>query len=300
MAESIAQLAAALARMQAELPKLERDRTVRVEPKDPKKEPYSYSYATLANLSETILPLLAKQGLSFAALPGIGSDGKMSLRYQLMHESGETLTGEFPISGEGGIQMIGGRITYARRYCLAAIAGVAADEDDESHLSEDAPPRTAQRAARPGPSPARPRDGVATAQRATRQPHAGLPPLPGEEEDVPAPGSGDAAAFSTAAEPPSAAGSPGPAADPPSAAGPPPKQGLVGLIRTHFRRLGFEDHEREERLVATAKLAGIDPVSLETTNGLSMALLHQVAAQLGKCRDRPALTALLTTGEKPP
>src|SRR4051812_49460679 len=118
-------LAAAMAKVQAELPKLERDRTVEVTPKN--SAPYSYSYATLANLSEAVLPLLAKHGLSFVAMPGSSSEGRMSLNYHLMHESGEFLSGEFPISAEGGIQQLGGRITYARRYVLAAIVGIAAD-----------------------------------------------------------------------------------------------------------------------------------------------------------------------------
>lgn len=187
-----AALAAALAKVQAKLPKLERDRTVTVEPKDPKKAPYSYSYVTLANLSDAILPLLAENGLSFVAMPGAGSDGKMCIRYHLLHESGESLTGEFPISGEGGIQMIGGRITYARRYCLAAIVGVAADEDDESRLSEDGAPRTAQRAAAqlrqrataPPPSEGEQPPGR-TAQRAAQRPRGGRPPLPGEDADGP-------------------------------------------------------------------------------------------------------------------
>jgi len=185
-------LAAALAKVQAKLPKLERDRTVTVEPKDPKKAPYSYSYVTLANLSDAILPLLAENGLSFVAMPGAGADGKMCIRYHLLHESGESLTGEFPISGEGGIQMIGGRITYARRYCLAAIVGVAADEDDESRLSEDGGPRTAQRSsARPRQqdAPAAPADGeeptARTAQRRTQPARGARPPLPGEEPDGP-------------------------------------------------------------------------------------------------------------------
>lgn len=173
---SIANLAAALAKVQAELPKIDRDRTVTVETK--KGDEYTYSYVTLANLSEAILPLLARNGLSFAAFPGAGSDGKMCVRYHLLHESGEELTGEFPISGEGGIQMIGGRITYARRYCLAAIVGVAADEDDEARLSDDTGPRTAQRAAAK-PAPAG--EGK-TATR--RQPPAGGPPLPGETDRI--------------------------------------------------------------------------------------------------------------------
>lgn len=162
-------LAAAMAKVQAELPKLERDRTVTVQTKNG--EPYSYSYATLSNLSETILPLLAKHGLAFLAFPGSGADGKFRLCYSLLHESGEVMYGEFPLSGEGGIQQLGGRITYARRYCLAAVVGIAADEDDESRLLNDVP-QTAQRAQRQAPA------GQATAQRAA--PARPAPPLPGE------------------------------------------------------------------------------------------------------------------------
>lgn len=173
MSDDTAQLAAALAKVQGQLPKLERDRTVEVQQKNG--GVYSYSYVTLANLSDAILPLLAKHGLSFVAMPGAGSDGKMCLRYHLLHDSGETLSGEFPISGEGGIQMVGGRITYARRYCLAALVGVAADEDDESRLGDDQPRGTAQRAA------ARP---AKTAGRTAQRGRAGAPPLP---SDGPAP-----------------------------------------------------------------------------------------------------------------
>jgi hypothetical protein len=167
MTDATPALNAALAKVQGKLPDLERDRTVTVDTK--KGEPYSYSYATLAKLSKVVLPLLAEEGLSFASMPGAGSDGKMCVRYSLRHESGEALTGEFPISAEGGIQVLGGRITYARRYCLAAVVGIAADEDDESRLSNEAAPRTAQRAGR-----------SATTQRQARP--AARPPLPGEDE----------------------------------------------------------------------------------------------------------------------
>lgn len=169
-----AKLAAALAQVQAKLPTLERDRTVTVETK--RGEPYSYSYVTLAKLSEIVLPLLAEHGLAFTALPGMGSDGKMCVRYSLLHESGESLTGEFPVSGEGGIQMIGGRITYIRRYCLAAVVGVAADEDDESKLTHDGPPRPAKRQAAKPRQQQEPQGGAA--QRAP------APPLPGENRDA--------------------------------------------------------------------------------------------------------------------
>jgi hypothetical protein len=182
MTESTAALTAALAKVQAELPKLERDRTVEVQQKNGGS--YSYSYVTLANLSDAVLPLLAKHGLAFTAMPGAGADGKMCLRYHLLHESGERLSGEFPISGEGGIQMIGGRISYSRRYCLAAVVGVAADEDDESRLGGEGGPGTTQRAStgkraaakRPAPPS---EDKPTAAQRQQRRTEP--PPLPSEE-----------------------------------------------------------------------------------------------------------------------
>lgn len=182
-----AKLAAALAKLQSALPTLNRDRTVTVEQKNG--STYSYSYATLANLSDAVLPLLAANGLSFTALPGLGSDGKMCLRYLLLHESGESLVGEFPLSAEGGIQVLGGRITYARRYCLAAVVGIAADEDDESRLAEDGARGTAQRA--PQQQRARPAAagtaaaGGSTARRAARPAAtAAAPPLPGDGPGV--------------------------------------------------------------------------------------------------------------------
>lgn len=179
--DGTAALAAALAKVQNELPKIERDRTVTVETK--KGDDYTYSYVTLAHLSEVVLPLLAKHGLSFAAMPGAGSDGKMCVRYHLLHDSGERLSGEFPISGEGGIQMIGGRITYARRYCLAALVGVAADEDDETRLADDGARGTAQRATSAARSRRQPAGDAQTAQRAQRPTAAAQQPaLPGEDD----------------------------------------------------------------------------------------------------------------------
>lgn len=171
---STANLAAALAKVQAELPDIERDRTVEVVQKSGGK--YSYSYVTLANLSKAILPLLARHGLAYAAMPGTSADGKMCVRYHLLHESGESLAGEFPISGEGGIQMIGGRITYARRYCLAALVGVAADEDDESRL-DDGARGTAQRAAA---APSRRQADTPPAKRTAQRAAAKPPPLPSD------------------------------------------------------------------------------------------------------------------------
>lgn len=126
----------ALAAVQAELPTFatEDQRTVVVEHKDGTS--HSYKYITLGKVIEATAPILAKHGLSFRAMPGYGDpgDGKigMVLRYALAHESGDQIDGVFPISsGDKGIQGIGSAITYARRYCLAAILNIAVEQDDD-------------------------------------------------------------------------------------------------------------------------------------------------------------------------
>lgn len=259
-----AKLAAALAQVQAELPKLERDRTVEVTKKDG--GTYSYSYATLANVSDAVLPLLARHGLSFIAMPGTGSDGKMCVRYSLMHESGEALTGEFPISGDGGIQMIGGRITYARRYCLAAVVGIAADEDDESRLSDEPRPaqRAAQRSQRRASTPT-PDQGAATVQRSAPR-AAARPPLPGED-DQPAPPAPETAADLTRAQ--------------------------LTKLHTVFSAIGWTD--RNDRLRASSIIVGR---SLGTSNDLTKEEAKTLIDTLDSIAEQPdpadKLTELLT------
>jgi hypothetical protein len=117
-------LNAALAKFQAELPYIEADETADA-------GTYSYKYADLAQVSSKVLPLLGKHGLAFTAFPTINAAGKFVLRYELLHASGEHKEGEYPITG-GNAQAIGSSITYARRYCLSAVTGVAPADDDDA------------------------------------------------------------------------------------------------------------------------------------------------------------------------
>ena len=136
-----ATLAAALAAVQAELPEVGKNRTAEVKNKEGKYL-YSYSYADLADVSAAVLPVLGRHGLAFTSFPG-HQDGRFGLRYSLLHSSGESLEGFFQLEDSGGIQMVGGRITYARRYFLCAVTGITADEDVDA--KQDTPSRTVQR-----------------------------------------------------------------------------------------------------------------------------------------------------------
>jgi hypothetical protein len=134
---SVGKLAAALAAVQAELPPIRKAETGEVSgtTKDGKHYSYKYSYADLAAVSAAVMPLLGKNGLAFTAWP-TAVDNRLLLRYYLLHESGERMDGEYPLPTGGTAQQLGSAITYARRYCLCAVTGVAPDDDDDAAAAD--------------------------------------------------------------------------------------------------------------------------------------------------------------------
>lgn len=118
----------ALASVQANLPSVVKGETADVKNKDGKKL-YDYKYADLTDVSEAVMPLLGKNGLAFTAWPTL-DDGRFVLAYALVHESGEERAGLYPLPSSGTPQDIGKAITYARRYALCAVTGVAPGGED--------------------------------------------------------------------------------------------------------------------------------------------------------------------------
>ena len=89
-------------------------------------------YMTLPTLINAVRPILAAHDLSWSALPAIGENGQPTMRYQLLHSSGEALTGEMALMlGKQDAQSQGSALTYARRYALVAVLNIGADEDDD-------------------------------------------------------------------------------------------------------------------------------------------------------------------------
>lgn len=124
-------LAGALARVQEELPQVLKAETATIPGKEGK-QGYKYSYADLAAVSRAILPILGKHGLSWVTKPTL-LDGRFVLVYKLLHgPSGEVEEGVYPLPDRGSPQDVGSAITYARRYCLCSVSGVAPDDDDDA------------------------------------------------------------------------------------------------------------------------------------------------------------------------
>lgn len=121
----------ALAELQANLPRITKDLTAKVETRGGSS--YKYTYADLAQISRELLPLLGKNGLSFVSRP-TRRDGQFVLAYELRHISGEQIDGEWPLPDRGTPQEIGSAVTYARRYSLCAVTGLAPDDEDHDAI----------------------------------------------------------------------------------------------------------------------------------------------------------------------
>lgn len=136
-------LAEALAAFQAEIPTIAKGNTAKVKTKTG--SDYSYEYADLTDITKVALPLLAAHGLSFTAAPTLLPDTAIfALEYKLMHASGESVGGLYPLHN-GAPQDVGSAITYARRYALCAVTGIApGGDDDDAQAAQSAPERAAQ------------------------------------------------------------------------------------------------------------------------------------------------------------
>lgn len=132
--EKTESLAQAVAMLQTRLPEIKKSQTADVPTKSGGS--YSYSYADLAQVTRELMPILGELGLSFMAKPTLGGDGKFVLAYKLLHVSGEKEEGEYPLSSSGTPQAMGAAITYARRYCLCAITGIAPEDDDDGAAAQ--------------------------------------------------------------------------------------------------------------------------------------------------------------------
>jgi len=127
MSDSIAALSAALADAQAEIGGAIR----RKENAAFKAGNRVSKYADLASVWDAWQEVGPEQGLAVVQFPGAFANGMATVTTILSHKSGEwmreTLT--MPMNKHDA-QGYGSALTYARRYALAAIAGIAPEDDD--------------------------------------------------------------------------------------------------------------------------------------------------------------------------
>ena len=120
--ETIGKLAEALAKAQGEIKPAAFDA---VNPH------FKSRYATLGAITEACKEALSKHGL--AVVQGTNaSDGRVTVETMLIHSSGEWIKSSLSMRAErDNAQGCGAVITYGRRYSLAAMVGIVADEDTD-------------------------------------------------------------------------------------------------------------------------------------------------------------------------
>lgn len=145
--ESITKLAGALVKAQAEMPVIKMDA----------KNPFlKYKYATLGAVINACRPILAKHEFGVVQLP-VSDGDRVGVETMLIHSSGEWIGDVCFLSSEeqkglSQAQVAGVSITYLRRYSLASLLGLYADEDtdaSEDHENGERPPQQLER--RPTP-----------------------------------------------------------------------------------------------------------------------------------------------------
>lgn len=97
-------------------------------------------YADLAEVLNTVRPVFAKHGLSIIQATGF-SGTLVSVETILGHSGGGYLSSVAScVPAKTDAQGIGSATTYLRRYGLAAMAGVAQEDDDGNSAAHNTPP----------------------------------------------------------------------------------------------------------------------------------------------------------------
>lgn len=127
--ESIAALAAALAKAQGEITGASKD----------KANPFfKSSYADLASVWGACRAPLSKNALAVLQL-SFADGPRVTVTTMLVHSSGEFVEADLTmVAAQNTPQGIGSCITYARRYALSSLVGVAAEDDDAETATRQA------------------------------------------------------------------------------------------------------------------------------------------------------------------
>ncbi len=98
---------------------------------------FKSKYADLAEILNTVRPVFSANGIAIVQTPTFES-GVASVETMLCHESGEFISSicSSPVSKQDA-QGIGSAITYLRRYSLAAMCGIAQEDDDGQHAVQE-------------------------------------------------------------------------------------------------------------------------------------------------------------------
>jgi hypothetical protein len=143
--ESVAAIATALAKAQTELSNPEKAMVGTVY-NNRSDSPQSFRYASLSSGLDIVRKTLGGQQIAIAQTTDIDrANGMVNLTTILQHTSGEWISSDSPVcqlSETSAPRRMGAALTYARRYALFTMVGIAGEDDlDAPDLINDQPQR---------------------------------------------------------------------------------------------------------------------------------------------------------------
>jgi hypothetical protein len=131
--ESIACLAAALAKAQAELTNPEKSLVATIQPNGPGGGEHSFRYAPLSSGLDIVRKTLGQHEIATVQTTAIDQTaGIINLTTVLAHSSGEWIASDWPVCAvaeTAAPHRMGAALTYARRYALFTLVGIAGEDD---------------------------------------------------------------------------------------------------------------------------------------------------------------------------
>ncbi len=148
--ESIAALAAALAKAQSELSNPEKSLVATIGADRPGEGARSFRYAPLSSGLDLVRKALGRQQIAIVQTTAIdAASGTINLTTVLAHASGEWIASDWPVcrlADTAAPHRMGAALTYARRYALFTLVGIAGEKgcpNDSEHSAPASAPSSA-------------------------------------------------------------------------------------------------------------------------------------------------------------
>jgi hypothetical protein len=131
--ESIGTIAAALAKAQAEITNPEKSLTATIRSPFPRENDRTFRYAPLSTGLDIVRKTLSRYEIATVQTTAIDNEaGLIRLTTILAHASGEWMSSDWPVCPVGETaapHRMGAALTYARRYALFTLVGIAGEDD---------------------------------------------------------------------------------------------------------------------------------------------------------------------------
>src|ERR1700680_2030068 len=130
--ESIGTIAGALAKAQVELTNPEKSLTATIRSPFPRESDRTFRYASLSSGLDIVRKALGKHEIATVQTTAIDEAGLIRLTTVLAHSSGEWVSSDWPVcpvSETAAPHRMGAALTYARRYALFTLVGIAGEDD---------------------------------------------------------------------------------------------------------------------------------------------------------------------------